>query len=508
MKIAFIIALRNLLRHRGKSLIVGVILFLGALIMTLGNAVVSGMNRGLEENIVERFTGHIVVISTEQENPNILFIPMGKDVALIRDFSKVKTVLDKEKYIQQYLPAARGFSLVLAEDGDIDLAMLLGVDFPKYNAMFHNNVQILEGKLLSEGERGMLVSSDRRERYFNDQNIWLKPMGFPLDEKNFTDEARKYRDKMIIKEGIVLMGASNDSTAFDVYVPIRGIHRYAFLDDVWKFFNIVDIDTFREAFQWVTNADAEVKLNKETTALLNDNQNLDDLFKEETLVDASQVKNKIQTSLKNLKAKKSIPLKKTDTGAYNVVFVKLKHGDDIPTRIASLNAALTNAGAPARAVTWKDAIGQIGDMAGIIRGALMGFVFLIFFVAVIIIMNTLSMAALERTAELGMMRAVGAPKSFVTQMFFFETLALAFLFGGLGIGIGIAGVPILNALHITTEHTILQLLFGGKTFAPYLSLSDIFTGVFELGMVTLVASLYPIFLARRMTPLDAVSRDT
>lgn len=507
MKIAFIIALRNLLRHKGKSFVIGAILFVGALIMTLGNAVISGMNRGLSENIVERFTGHIVVISDTQENPNILFTPMGKDIALIKNFEKTRAVLAGQPYIGAYLPAARGFSFVLTEEGDIDFAMLLGVDFPEYNRMFRENVKLVEGKLLGPNERGMLMSQGRRTRFFNDQNIWVKPVGFPLEEKNFSDEAKKYREKMIVKENLVLMGASGESTAFDVRTDIRGIIHYEFLDDFWKFFNIMDIETFRECFQWVTNSDAAVDLNKETKNLITKEENLDDLFKGETVVATKSAKAELTKTLKKLKEKSTAPKVQTDAGAYNVVFVKLKDKESLSARVADLNTALKAAGASARAVTWQQAIGQLGDMAGIIRGALMGFVFFIFFVAIIIIMNTLSMAALERTAELGMMRAVGAQKKFVTGMFFIETACLAAIFGGLGILAGAVSVPVLKAMQITAENNILQLLFGGKTFAPYLGLGDIVIGVAELILVTVIASVYPIRVARRITPLDAISRD-
>jgi ABC-type lipoprotein release transport system permease subunit len=507
MKIALIIAARNLLRHKGKSLVIGAILFLGALIMTLGNAVISGMNRGLTENIVERFTGHVVVISAEQENPNILFVPMGKDIALIKDFARVREVLDTQKYLHTYLPAARGFSFILTEEGDLDFAMLLGVDFPQYNLMFRNNVKLVEGKLLQKDERGMLMSQGRRTRLFNDQNIWVKPVNTALDETQFSEEAKKYRDKMIVKDSLVLMGASGESTAFDVRTDVKGIIRYEFLDDYWKFFNIIDIETFRECFQWVTNADAAKNLSVDTQKLIEADENLDSLFNEKTVVEAKSTKNELAKSLRNLKEKSEAPRPRTDAGAYNVVFVKIVPGESIETSVDKLNAAFKAGGAPARAVTWQKAIGQLGDMAGIIRGALMGFVFLIFFVAIIIIMNTLSMAALERTAEIGMMRAVGAQKKFVTRMFLFETAFLAALFGGLGIVVGAAAVPVLKMFQITADNNITQLLFGGKVFAPYLSGGDLILGVGELILVTFLASIYPMRVARRITPLEAISRD-
>lgn len=506
MKIAFTIAARNLLRHKGKSLVIGAILFMGALIMTLGNAVVSGMNRGIRENIVERFTGHIVVISDAQENANV-FLNMGKEILLIKDFDKVKKVLSEQAYIRNFLPAARGFSFVLTEEGDIDFALLLGVNFPAYNAMFRENVKLVEGKLLEEHERGMLVSQSRRARFFNDQNIWLKPVGFPLDEKLFSDEAKKYRDKMVVKDSLVLMGASGDSTTLDLRTDIRGIIRYEYLDDFWKFFNIMDIESFRECFQWVTSSDASATVKADTKALIAKTDNLDALFNDDTVVAAKSGKGELATSLKKLKEKSTVERPRTDAGAYNIVLVKLHNSDAIDGDLKKLNAAFKAAGAPARAVSWQTAIGQMGDMAGIIRGALTGFVLFIFFVAIIVIMNTLTMAALERTAELGMMRAVGARQSFIMTMFFIETACLALIFGGLGILVGAGAVPVLSAMKITAENNILQLLFGGKTFAPYLGMSDIVGGVIGLVLVTLLASLYPVIVSSRIRPLDAISRD-
>ena len=92
-------------------------------------------------------------------------------------------------------------------------------------------------------------------------------------------------------------------------------------------------------------------------------------------------------------------------------------------------------------------------------------------------------------------------------MFFIETACLALIFGGLGILVGAGAVPVLKAMKITAENNILQLLFGGKTFTPYLGVSDVMVGVIELALVTVIASIYPIIVSRRITPLDAISRD-
>ena len=77
MKLMLTIAWRNILRHKGKSLVIGAILFVGALLMTLGNGVVSGMDVGIEKNIVNSFMGDIVLISDKQKSDNILIIRHG-----------------------------------------------------------------------------------------------------------------------------------------------------------------------------------------------------------------------------------------------------------------------------------------------------------------------------------------------------------------------------------------------------------------------------------------------
>ena len=60
--LVFKIAWRNILRHKGKSLVIGIILFMGASLMVLGNATSNGMKRGIEENIVKSFTGHVLLV--------------------------------------------------------------------------------------------------------------------------------------------------------------------------------------------------------------------------------------------------------------------------------------------------------------------------------------------------------------------------------------------------------------------------------------------------------------
>ena len=158
-------------------------------------------------------------------------------------------------------------------------------------------------------------------------------------------------------------------------------------------------------------------------------------------------------------------------------------------------------------MSWKKASGQVASTADVLQIIIYVFVILLFFVAIIIIMNTLSMNALERTEEFGMMRAVGAQKGFVTKMFLAETFSLSFVFGGAGILVGVIAIWIVRALHIGSGgNQIFELLFGGEVFRPSLGFAGIVVGILGLAAVTVLALLYPVRVARTITPLDAINR--
>jgi len=176
--------------------------------------------------------------------------------------------------------------------------------------------------------------------------------------------------------------------------------------------------------------------------------------------------------------------------------------------LLNINSILRTKDLGVRAASWKKAMGVIGNLAIIIKGALFLFVIFLFFVAGIIIVNTLTMSAIERTSEIGMMRAIGANKAFIREMFFTEIGILSFIFGGFGIIIGIIFVQFVPVFNITAgDNHFLEILYGGDRFKPILSALDILFIILQLVTVTVLSSIYPIKVANSITPLQAISRD-
>jgi ABC-type antimicrobial peptide transport system permease subunit len=62
-------------------------------------------------------------------------------------------------------------------------------------------------------------------------------------------------------------------------------------------------------------------------------------------------------------------------------------------------------------------------------------------------------------------------------------------------------------LHIGSGgNEIWELVFGGEVFQPTLGFMGLVTGIVGLGIVTLCAVIYPVLVARKITPLDAINR--
>jgi ABC-type lipoprotein release transport system permease subunit len=504
--LVFKIAWRNIQRHKGKSFVIGVILFLGALIMTAGNAVTIGMERGLEENLVKRMTGNILIASNEENRDDVLFTMMGKPIKLLKDYDKIREALKKEDYIQDFLPMMRG-GVILAETSNMYPFYVFGVNFEDYQRVFGNNLEPLEGKMLSNGEHGLLIHNISRERMYKNLGFWIVPEGQALDAAHLIPEAKAENGKLEERSNLVLMGFGTEN-ASNLRIPVKGVYKSKSLNSLWDGFGFLDIESFRECFGYFTARDVVVELPAKEKALLESSES--DFFGGGDIFTQGDTSLKTADIEKNLKTVNTRVERKIDfdNAAYNLIAVKLKPGVSPDWAMGKIRQLIKDEGLPAKAVTWRQAVGTTAQMIGVLEGVLTVFVIILFIIAAIIIMNTLSMAAMERTEELGMMRAVGAHRGFIGRMFLAETFMLSFFGGGLGILVGVVASWIFRAIRISSGGVdFLSLFFGGDTFQPTLGFLGLLGCIGLLAAVTVVSVLYPILVARRITPLDAINRN-
>lgn len=157
-----------------------------------------------------------------------------------------------------------------------------------------------------------------------------------------------------------------------------------------------------------------------------------------------------------------------------------------------------------QAVDWQRSAGIIGQFIWVIRGVLTIALLIIFAVAIVIINNSMVMATLERVAEIGTMRAIGARKGFVTLMIIFETSVLGLLAGGGGALVGAGFILWLNGAGIPAPNDFLTFLFAGPRLYPNVGVINIVLALFATVIVSVAATLYPARLATRIQPVVAM----
>ncbi|WP_448315225.1 ABC transporter permease [Streptomyces sp. CO7] len=135
---------------------------------------------------------------------------------------------------------------------------------------------------------------------------------------------------------------------------------------------------------------------------------------------------------------------------------------------------------------------QVGQLLNIVYALLA----LAVIVAVLGVVNTLALSVIERTREIGLMRAIGLSRRQLRRMIRLESVVIA-LFGALlGLGLGMGWGASAQQLLALEGLTILEI--------PWPTILGVFAGSAVVG---LLAALAPAFRAGRMNVLDAIATE-
>jgi putative ABC transport system permease protein len=139
-----------------------------------------------------------------------------------------------------------------------------------------------------------------------------------------------------------------------------------------------------------------------------------------------------------------------------------------------------------------DQANKIFNIIQIILGVFGAFALL---VSAIGMFNTMTVTLLERTNEIGVMRALGASREAIMLMFLTESLVIGFLGGVVGVGIGMTGGYLFNF-----GINILATRLGGQSVALFAYPLNFSLAI--IGFSAIIGFLSGIFPARRAAKLD------
>lgn len=177
------------------------------------------------------------------------------------------------------------------------------------------------------------------------------------------------------------------------------------------------------------------------------------------------------------------------------VYVKVKNGED-PEKLRVVQDELKSRGFQTLSV--EDTQKFLLQFISILQGIVVGFAFLAVIASVFGIVNTQYISVLERTQQIGLMKALGMRRRHVAWLFRFEAAWIGLLGGILGAGFAIALGTLLNPWITKT----IELGEGEKLliFEPL----PVIGLVLGLMIVAVLAGMLPARKAAKLDPVEAL----
>ena len=157
---------------------------------------------------------------------------------------------------------------------------------------------------------------------------------------------------------------------------------------------------------------------------------------------------------------------------------------------------------------WKEVAPEVGYSSAALEQGMYIFISIIMIALAFGILNTMLMAVLERTREIGMLLSVGMNKSRVFGMIVLETIFLAISSMPIGILLGFITIQILSKTGIDLSIVGEGLNSFGMSTMVYPVLEGRVYGIMGVMVVitATLSSLYPAWKALRLNPVEAIRK--
>jgi putative ABC transport system permease protein len=484
------IALRNLTQHKAKTLIIGLLIVLATFLSFLGNSVLGSASQSMKQVFTQQFTGDVMVVPSKLQGG--IFGGQQEDLngppilPTMPDFQKVYDLVAARPEVQKITSQLSSYALYNFGDQGTSFGLLFGIEPASYWSTF-DAVTLLSGRKITNGETGVVMLHESTLKRIKDQTDVELKVGDTFQLNNFGETGFKVREVKIV--GTFRFKNANDR-AFDIMQP-----------------GFVDVQTLRALTGKAVTTAADLQLKQETQSLLS--ENTDDFFSGSTAVQGRSARPVDLAGLTSAVANKraQVDAASAREGTWNFQLVKLKAGVDDDAFAKSMTAEFQKAGLPAKAQNWITSASPDSGFFYLVMLALNIAIILLAVVSIFVIMNTLVVSVMERTSEIGTMRALGAQKSTIRWLFITETFLITLFSGVIGLFFGFVGLIAVNASGIPGPGGWLQSAFPGGVLHPEVNAAALPFTLSILLVIGLVSWIFPVLMATKVSPLKAISTD-
>lgn len=502
MSVLFRMALRNLREHKRKSLIIGLFIAFGVCIIELGNGFIEATSRGMERDFRANYSGDILISDPVPEGSmmdlfgitSLQSITSQPQIPSLLDLEKVEEVLKDTKGIAKQTKVISTQALMMNKDYadfqmedqnmlDAPIFFIFAGETETYFDMFPGQ-RITEGKRPAKGTNEILVDERLKDKF-----------------KSF------FKEDLYVGKTVLIAGVSSDITLRDAV--ISGFYKQPNEDSCM--FQIVYADpSFARSYAKLTYGSGFAQdLPDEIDTSLSAFDETDlfggDFFDDDSDFDiVSSGSDNFDSILGDLTLRDE--LNKTDDGAWHFILLKLDNPGKMDEMVKSIQDTLDEKGINARVCNWKTATGTFTSSVEGINVLFIALVIILAVVVFIIIMNTMLISVLERTGEIGTMRALGAGKSFVRFLFLYESLIITIVSALAGSVLALLLMGIVDMIDIKVTNDIAKMIIGGGAVRLIPTFVSFFRTILIITIGGILASFYPVSRALKITPLKALSQ--
>lgn len=460
------IALRSLGRRKIRVAMIGALVFLGTLLIVFGDTVSLSVSRASRLSIISYFTGDLIVYSQrskEKPSPFSFTTPLP----VLENPGKIEAWLSTHPLVESHVAIAQNYGLLSVDKSgkttDVPF-FFYAVDPLRYREVFPNITVSAGTFYATEGtgqKAGVVLSAFQVKNY-----------------------SRNYSIDLTTGDPVTLLSLGDGGSVNAVPSRIVGIYEPKYYRNVFNYINFLDIATYSQLYNY-TGVDGASMPDAYNKAL--------------SLESEGDIFGLAENDLGTLETGNLVT---QELNGYVLIAIKLKdHG-----KVSSFVADIEKAGFGVKTASWKEASGFFAYIAAIIQAVIYGAASLIFLIVVFILMNTLIIGILERTAEIGTLRAIGGEKGFIGALFLWES----FLLNGSAAALGmLAGFAVIVAAGLTggiaLPDVVQQYLTGGGSLPLVLSIRPFAVAAVLIIVVSFLATFYPVRVATAITPLKAMS---
>lgn len=475
------LALKNVV-SRKSSLVIILFITFAVCLFCVANAVFDSTEQGVQTNYVASFTGDFIIRPKSKFQQSLF----GDETPVTGELTMLDTIVPYENIVEalENMPEVygtcgqiSGAAMVERSDGaNRSASYVFGVEGEPYLSLM-KSIHIINGKPYEHGQRGVMLCS-------------------------------QMANKLGVDVGSTVQFIVSDGPNYKIRAAtVTAVFEYEIYNEIFGRFVIADPITVRSLLGITEVFSSEsYDLSEDATNLFaenNDFEDFDDLFADASDFDEALIQEEsLETEIYDAEIKTE---ELSESTSWNYVIVRLKEGQNTKRQIKKVSRLFRRKGWPVQVADWRHAAGSTALYLFWMRKIFNIGIIIVLAAGFIIVNNTLVINILDRTREIGTLRAIGAKKRFISLQCMIENLILTITSGILGVIAGNICTHFINKAHIVLNNSFLVQLFGAEAITVHVTGGNVFKLFILVLALALLGWIYPVINALKVSPVDAIS---